>query len=79
MLGCHGEKGEGGPQAEATVAPSNLVDATWDHGATDDAIFKNIKAGIAPDYAMEPWGDRLKDADVWHLVHYIRSLSAPQK
>lgn len=73
--GCHGSTGEGGPQAEGNVAPSNLVDAKWDHGASDGAIFNSIKVGIRPDYAMEPWGDRLSDTDIWHVVNYLRSLA----
>src|SRR5262245_39880712 len=70
--GCHGPKGEGGPQGEGNVAPSNLVDAKWDHGSSDSAIFTVIKMGIGPDYAMEAWGDRISDTDIWHVVNYVR-------
>jgi mono/diheme cytochrome c family protein len=24
---------------------------------------------------MEPWGDRIKDQDIWNLVNYVRSLA----
>jgi mono/diheme cytochrome c family protein len=34
-----------------------------------------IKNGVPPDLAMEPWGDRIKDPDIWNVVNYIRSLA----
>jgi len=71
---CHGPKGQGGPSAEGLPPPSNLTDTRWDHGSTDGAIFTAIKSGIPPEYAMEPWGDRIKDPDIWNLVNFIRSL-----
>jgi mono/diheme cytochrome c family protein len=24
---------------------------------------------------MEPWGDRIKDDDIWSVVNYIRSIA----
>jgi len=77
--GCHGPNGEGGPQAEGGTAPSNLTDAKWDHGSSDGAIFTVIKNGIGPEYAMETWGDRISDTDIWHVVNYIRSLAKQQQ
>jgi len=74
--GCHGSTGQGGPQGEGSVAPSNLVDATWEHGSSDTAIFSVIKSGIGPNYEMEAWGDRLTDTEIWHVVNYLRSLAA---
>ena len=44
--------------------PSNLADTTWDHGSTDGEIFTAIKSGIPPEFAMEPWGDRITDPDI---------------
>ena len=38
-------------------------------------IFSVIKNGVPPDLAMEPWGDRIKDPDIWNVVNYIRSLA----
>lgn len=76
--GCHGSTGQGGPQGEGSVAPSNLVDATWDHGSSDPAIFTVIKLGIGPDYAMEAWGDRISDPEIWEVVNYLRSLARQQ-
>lgn len=73
--GCHGSTGEGGPQGESGAAPPNLTDAKWDHGASDGEIFTVIKAGVAPDFAMEAWGDRINDAELWNVVNFVRSLS----
>ena len=72
--GCHGTKGEGGPPPEVGPPPSNLTDGAWDHGSTDGEIFTVIKSGVAPDLAMEAWGDRIGDQDIWNLVHYLRTL-----
>jgi mono/diheme cytochrome c family protein len=34
-----------------------------------------IKNGVPPDLNMEPWGDRIKDNDIWNVVNYIRSIA----
>ena len=72
---CHGSNGEGGPAAEAGPAPPSLVDAKWDTGSSDAAIFTVIQKGIGPDFYMEPWNDRINETDTWHLVNYIRTLA----
>jgi ankyrin len=76
---CHGETGRGdGGLAAATAAygsrPSNLADATWQHGSTDGEIFVVIRDGIGPDFTMDAYGGRLTDSDIWHLVNYLKSL-----
>ena len=76
---CHGTTGRGdGPLAAATAAyggrPSNLADAAWRHGGSDGEIFVAIRDGIGPDFAMDAFGARLAEADIWHLVNYVRSL-----
>lgn len=73
---CHGPagKGDGGGRMEGSPKPANLVDEKWDHGDTDGEIFLTIRDGVGPDLFMEPWGDRLKEPDIWNVVNYIRSL-----
>ena len=76
---CHGPTGRGdGPLAAATAAygarPSNLADATWRHGASDGEIFVAIRDGIGPDFAMDAYGGRLTESDIWHLVNYLKRL-----
>ena len=73
--GCHARDGSGGPPKEAgEVPPSNLADATWDHGSTDGEMSYVIRNGIGPKFIMEPWDDRLSETDTWNVVNYIRSL-----
>jgi mono/diheme cytochrome c family protein len=72
---CHGPDAKGMPPAGDSGKPApDLTDVTWDHGSSDGEIFDSIKNGVRPDLYMEPWGDRLSDADIWNLVNYTRSL-----
>ncbi len=76
---CHGAAGRGdGALAAAAAAygprPSNLADPTWRHGGGDGEIFAAIRDGIGPDFAMDAFGDRLAETDIWNLVNFIRSL-----
>lgn len=71
---CHGTSGNGGPGNDLIPAAPSLVDSQWDHGSTDGEIFDNIKNGIAPDFNMVPFKDRLHDEDIWNIVNYIRSM-----
>ena len=76
---CHGATGRGdGALAAAAAAygprPSNLADPTWRHGGSDGEIFTAIRDGIGPDFAMDAFGDRLSETDIWNLVNFLRSL-----
>ena len=76
---CHGPTGRGdGQLANATAAygvrPSNLADATWQHGGSDGEIFARIRDGIWPDFAMEAFLARLTEPDIWNLVNYLKTL-----
>ena len=72
---CHNEGGTGnGALAPKDTHPPSLIDATWDHGSTDGEIFTNIKNGVAPEFNMVPFKDKLKDDDIWNVVNYIRSI-----
>ena len=55
--------------------PSNLADGVWQHGSSDGEIFAAIRNGIGPDFAMDAFGGPLADAEIWHVVNYIRSLA----
>jgi mono/diheme cytochrome c family protein len=71
---CHGRTGDGGPGNDLIPAAPNLVDDQWDHGASDKEVFDNVKNGISPDFNMVPFKDKLKDDDIWNVVHYLRSI-----
>jgi mono/diheme cytochrome c family protein len=77
---CHGTSGRGnGRLAAGTAAygrrPSDLADATWDHGSTDGEIFTVIRDGIGPDSAMAAFASTIADEDIWHVVNYVKSLT----
>ena len=42
---------------------------------TDGEVFDVIRNGVAPDFNMIPWKDKLKDPDVWNVVNYLRSIA----
>jgi len=75
---CHGRNGQGGPGNDLIPAAPSLVDETWDHGSTDGEIFSNIRDGVAPDFNMVPFKDKLKDDEIWSVVNYIRSMPKPK-
>jgi mono/diheme cytochrome c family protein len=72
---CHGRSGDGGPGNDLIPAAPSLIDDQWDHGSTDKAIFDNIKNGVAPDFNMVPFKDKLKDDEIWSVVNYVRSIA----
>jgi mono/diheme cytochrome c family protein len=72
---CHGITAEGGSGSDISPPAPDLTDQEWKRGSTDGEIFSVIKNGIPPDLNMEPFGDRIKDPDVWSVVNYIRSLA----
>ena len=70
---CHGINATGGSGNDISPPSPDLTDAEWQHGSTDGEIFTNIKEGIPPDLNMGPFGDRLKEPDIWNVVNYVRS------
>lgn len=76
---CHGLTGRGdGRLAAATAAygtpPSDLTDPIWQHGGSDGEIFVAIRDGISPTFAMDSFGARLTDTDIWNLVNYLKRI-----
>jgi mono/diheme cytochrome c family protein len=71
---CHGRNGQGGPGNDLIPAAPSLLGDKWDHGSTDGEIFTNIRNGIAPDFNMVPFKDKLKDEEIWSIVTFIRSI-----
>ncbi len=72
---CHGVTAEGGSGSDISPPAPDLTDREWKHGSTDGEIFYVIKNGVPPELNMEPWGDRIKDPDIWNVVNYLRSLA----
>lgn len=71
---CHGTAGVGDGPAALTLDPRpvNLRLHVPQH--PDGEIRYWIREGVAGT-AMPPWRDRLTDADMWRLVHYLRALA----
>ena len=63
--GCHGPDGGGGR------GPNLRERVVW-HANEDDGIFKTIRDGVG----VMP-GSKAPDDDVWRIVAYVRSLTAP--
>lgn len=75
-VACHGVDGKGAATMGYLKPAPDLTDATWAYGGSDGEIYDSIKNGVPPAYNMEPWGDRVADSGIWHLVNYIRSLKS---
>ncbi len=75
---CHGKAATGDGPAAKTLnpKPSNLVDAEWTHGTSDGEIFAVIRNGI-PKSAMKGFASKLTEHEIWDVINYVRSLSAP--
>jgi mono/diheme cytochrome c family protein len=71
---CHGSNAEGGAGNDLIPAAPDLTGKAWKHGSSDGEIFSSIKNGVPPDLNMIPFGDQLKDTDIWNVVNYLRSL-----
>jgi mono/diheme cytochrome c family protein len=72
---CHGSNAEGGPGNDLIPAAPDLTDKEWKRGSTDGEIFSVIKNGVPPELNMIPFGDQIKDTEIWNVVNYIRSLA----
>jgi len=72
---CHGANAEGGAGNDLIPAAPDLTDKEWKHGSTDGEIFDVIKNGVPPDLNMIPFGDQLKDTDIWNVVNYLKSVA----
>jgi mono/diheme cytochrome c family protein len=72
---CHGTNGTGGSGSDISPPAPDLTDDEWKHGSSDGEIFDVIKNGVPPELNMEPFGDRMKEPDIWNVVNYVRSLA----
>ena len=65
---CHGIDAKG-------YRGSDLTTGDWVHGGTDGLIFKTIRTGV-PGTEMPGHGS-MSDDEIWMVVTYLRTLSAP--
>jgi copper transport protein len=75
-LACHGPQGRGDGPDGVTLNP-RPADFTAGHteGHPDGDVFYWIQNGF-PQSAMPAFKAALPDEDIWHLVNYVRRLSA---
>ena len=77
---CHGADADGKPTiVPKGTPPANLIDAKWEHGATDGEIFMIIKEGIAPKFEMKAMKTKITDPEIWNVVNYLRSIGPKTK
>lgn len=76
-LPCHGAhgKGDGEMAKKLKTKPANLADAHMMKEMSDAALFWKISEGAAKG-AMPAFKGKLKEAERWHLVNYIRTFAA---
>ena len=69
---CHGDEGKGGPEFGAP----NLADAIWLFGSDMKSVVATIthsRGGVMP-----AWADRLTEAEIKQVAHYVHSLGGGQ-
>jgi putative heme-binding domain-containing protein len=65
---CHGMDGRGQRAPDLTQV--------WASGRTDDGLFRTLRTGV-PGTEMPSVGARTPDDEVWKILAYLRTLSAP--
>ncbi len=74
---CHGATGLGDGKAGLTLTPrpANLARAVRMRFASDGYLYWAIsEGGVAFHTGMPAWKDTLKDADIWSVILYLRTL-----
>lgn len=75
-LACHGAGGRGdGPDAKGLMPPPADLTAGHLELHTDGDLYWWISRGI-DGTAMPGFADRLDDAEIWQVIHYLRSRRA---
>lgn len=80
---CHGAEADGeGPQAETLkddwgqpIAPADLTEGEFRGGDRPIDLYRRIAGGI-PGTPMPGMRSALSEAEIWSIVHYVKSLSA---
>ena len=59
-------------QPGVTKDAPNLFDCNWQHGSTDDDLYRVITKGV-PDTEMLPFDGKIPEDTIWKVIAYIRS------
>ncbi len=75
--GCHGRRADGrGPQSLNLVPkPQNLRNTQFVRYLTNNRMYASISGGVRGT-AMQPFEMTLSSEKRWHVIHYLRSLTA---
>jgi mono/diheme cytochrome c family protein len=73
-VACHDRDGKSYSGRDFTsTAPADLTDPeSWKHERSPEGIFASIHEGTKEE--MPPYKDKLKDAEIWDLVNFVRSI-----
>lgn len=71
---CHGMDGKSKTDITDAmpIKPNDFTLGKFKFGNTDGEIFSIIKHGTKG--GMVPYGEKLKEPQIWHLVNFVRSL-----
>jgi len=70
---CHGATGRGDGPLAAGLRPPPLDLSVHVPLHSDNALFGFIRDGLSGT-AMQPWRGKLTDAEIWHILNYLRTL-----
>jgi cytochrome c oxidase cbb3-type subunit 3 len=72
---CHGKDGKGETDMVdmLDVKPSDLTKGEYKYGKTDGEMFTLLRDGTMT--GMVPFGNQLKEPQLWHLVNYVRTFA----
>lgn len=72
---CHGADGKGQTDQGKKMQVEDMTSAAWQKGKTDAQIKNAIENGAKKgDAVMEGYKDKLDEASITGLVHYVRHL-----
>jgi mono/diheme cytochrome c family protein len=78
---CHGPNGEGQWRSQGVLgAPAHNTDGhTWDHPDSQLLLFIRNGLQAAGKYAMPPFSQKLKDAEILAILAYIKGWWTPEQ
>jgi mono/diheme cytochrome c family protein len=70
---CHDRKGKPiVPEDPGATRPADLTQPKdWVHGTRDHEMFDTLRDGTEE---MPGFKDKLRDEDIWRVIHFLRSL-----
>ncbi len=76
--GCHGIKGDGSGETPTDRPPRDFAQGGFAFGNSREALFRTVSKGMPGRSDMQPFEDRLSEAERWAVVDHVLSL-APRR